>query len=84
MKSGGSTPKARRRQRDRPSLPLREERTPALRQHPVMSPPPLLLAGASSGFGGVGGVGGFLPLPLRDEARARTRSAVHDPLGGEE
>jgi hypothetical protein len=55
--------------------------------------PPLLLAGASSGFGGVGGVGGpaglaglagFLPLPLRDEARARTRSAVHDPLGGEE
>ena len=63
-----------------------------------MSPPPLL-AGAGSGFGGVGGVGGPrglaglgrllplllpLPLPLRDEARARTRSAVHDPLGGEE
>jgi hypothetical protein len=50
-----------------------------------MSPP--LPAGAS---GGVGGVGGLLllplppPLPLRDEARVCTRSAVHDPLSGEE
>jgi hypothetical protein len=51
-----------------------------------MSPPPLL-ADASGGFSGVGGLLPLPlppPLPLRDEARARTRNAVHDPLGDEE
>jgi hypothetical protein len=45
------------------------------------------------GVGGLDGFSGFSrffplplspPLPLRDEARARTRNAVHDPLGSEE